>query len=551
MIKKITGIIVSTLLALSAAQAETRGLSDGEWREDINAAADHIRATHPDPFRDMSSAEFDQYITALIDDLPQLGDKDVGLRLAALVASLKDGHSRLSLPREHPELSFMQGHTGPDAAPNDALFFSTLPFRFYLFDDGLYIVEAANGFEHYIGAKILKIGAVDVSEAVTRVTPILFAENEMGEKLLAADRLALPQVLKHFNIIDDPARVPLTIEQYGETKDIIVAPLGAGAELEISKATTAPAIFSEIEGGARKIHHRVRGERAWYIRIDEIEAFPDYILADFMEEALAAASSARARRIILDLRRNQGGTASFKAAVINSLAQSRYNEFGKTYVLIGRETFSAATMLVNDFEQYTNAVLVGEGSAGRPSHYGDPKKLVLPNSGLTLRVSTIYWQSWLAGDFREFVETHVDAPPGATEFFAGRDGAIDAALGYTPPRGGIAAQMAELFDKGKLQSGIVRFLGWLNTPVREGHDAAADLVAAGYRYLDAGALRKGRFMMVMARDFYGANADAHAGLGHALELNGDAEAAMRHYEDALTLEPDNAVALAGLMRLGE
>lgn len=268
-----------------------------------------------------------------------------------------------------------------------------------------------------------------------------------------------------------------------------------------------------------------------------------------MHDALAQAQRARVQRVIVDLRRNQGGTSSFKAAIINSLSQSAYNDFGETYVLIGRETFSAATMLVNDFEQYTNAILVGEGSAGRPSHYGDPKKLRLPNSGLTLRVSTIYWQSWLAGDFRGFVEPHIDAAPKAADYFAGRDGAIHAALGYTPPRGGIAAQMAELFDKEKLQSGLVRFLGWLNAPASAGHDAAADLVARGNRYLDDGALKKGHFMMVMAREYYGAHADAHAGLGRAMELNGDEEAATRGYEDALKLDAGNAVALEGLARL--
>lgn len=548
MIKIFAGVIVSAAMFISVAQAETRELSDDQWREDIDAAAEHIRDTHPDPFRDMTAAEFDQKFTALIDDLPQLDDKDIGLRLAAIVASLKDGHSRLSLPREHPELSFLQGHTGPDAAVDNALIFSTLPFRYYLFDDGLYIVEAAKGFDHYIGAKVLKIGAVDASEAVTRVTPILFAENEMGVNLLAADRLALPHVLEHFGLIDNQASIPLTIEQQGEAREFYFAPLAADADLEIAKAA-APAIFSEIEGGAKKIHTRVPGARAWYIRIDEIEASPDHILSDFMHDALAQAQRARVQRIIIDLRRNQGGTASFKAAIINALAQSRYNEFGKTFVLIGRETFSAATMLVNDFEQFTNAVLVGEGSAGRPSHYGDPKKLKLPNSGLTLRVSTIYWQSWLAGDFRGFVEPHVDASPRAADYFAGRDGAVDAALAYTPPRG-IAAQMAELFDKDKLQSGIVRFLGWLNAPASAGHDAAADLVARGGRYLDDRALKKGRFMMVMAREYYGSNAGAHAGLGRALELNGDGEAATDSYKQALTLDPENAVALAGLARLG-
>ena len=550
MMKSLASTIASAILVLSMENAAARNIDDAAWREDITAAADHIVANHPAPFHNVSKEEFDHQVATLIAETPQLEDKDIALRLAAIVASLADGHSRLSLPREHPELSFLQGHTGPDAAPNEALFFSTLPFRFFLFEEGLHIVEATVEYEEYIGAKVIKIGEMAVEDAVERVTPILFAENEMGVKLLAADRLALPQVLRHFGIVDDEDRISLTLEQGGETKVINVAPLGAEDLLNIVSAEVRPAIFSPIASGVKKIHHRIPGERAWYIRVDEIEAFPELILADFMAEALRAAKRARAQRVILDLRRNQGGTSSFNPAIINSLAQSDFNAVGKLYVLVGRETFSAATMLVNSFEQYANAVLVGEPSAGRPSHYGDPRRLVLPNSGLTLRSSTLYWQSWLAGDFRDYVDTHVDAAPMAIDYFNGEDAAIEAALSYEAPKG-VANQMAALFDQGKMQSGLLRFLGWLNAPTKDGHDAVADLVAHGHRYFDEGELRKGRFMMVMARDYYGGNADAHAGLGRSMELHDEPELAKARYEHALTLDPDNAVALAGLARLAE
>ncbi|MHA7873413.1 MAG: tetratricopeptide repeat protein, partial [Hyphococcus sp.] len=298
----------------------------------------------------------------------------------------------------------------------------------------------------------------------------------------------------------------------------------------------------------KKWHARVPGERAWYVKIDEIEAFPDYHLSDFMADALRAARRARAEKLLLDIRDNHGGSASFNAAVVNALSQSEYNKYGRLFVLTGRETFSAASMLMSSLERYTNAVFVGEPSGARPSHFGDPKKIQLPNSGLTLRVSTLAWRSWLAGDFRAYIETHIDAPPTATAYFAGRDPAIEAALAYAPPANA-AAEMAELFDKNKIQAGVVRFLAWLNAPVDGTHDAVADLLAIGHHYLDAGELRLGRFMMVMARDYYPANADARAGLGRALELNGDAESARRRYEEALEIDSNNDAAKRGLARL--
>ena len=49
-------------------------------------------------------------------------------------------------------------------------------------------------------------------------------------------------------------------------------------------------------------------------------------------------------------------------------------------------------MFTLDLEKHTNAIFVGEPAGARPNHYGDSRKIRLPNSGLTLRVSTLYWQ---------------------------------------------------------------------------------------------------------------------------------------------------------------
>ena len=43
-------------------------------------------------------------------------------------------------------------------------------------------------------------------------------------------------------------------------------------------------------------------------------------------------------------------------------------------------------------ERWTPATFVGEPTGDPPNGYGDPKRTVLPNSGLTVQVSTLYWQ---------------------------------------------------------------------------------------------------------------------------------------------------------------
>ena len=55
-------------------------------------------AAHPEPFRKTSKAALNQAADALAAELPTLKDYQVVARMAALVAMLGDGHSRLRLP---------------------------------------------------------------------------------------------------------------------------------------------------------------------------------------------------------------------------------------------------------------------------------------------------------------------------------------------------------------------------------------------------------------------------------------------------------------------
>ena len=63
----------------------------------------------------------------------------------------------------------------------------------------------------------------------------------------------------------------------------------------------------------------------------------------------------------------------------------------KLFTIIGRSTWSATQFLVNEMEKYTNTLFVGEPTGGKVNSYGDSRKIILPNSGITVRVSTLWW----------------------------------------------------------------------------------------------------------------------------------------------------------------
>ncbi len=61
------------------------------------------------------------------------------------------------------------------------------------------------------------------------------------------------------------------------------------------------------------------------------------------------------------------------------------------YVLIGRETFSSATLNALDFKEMTDAVFVGEDTKEKPNHYGEIRGPTLPNTRLKVGYSTEYF----------------------------------------------------------------------------------------------------------------------------------------------------------------
>lgn len=540
--------LVCVPLGANAAPS-ARVLSDAEWRADIGEVVQTIATRHPRPFAKVKEAEFRAMAAGLVDDVPKLSDHQVQVRLAQLVARIQDGHTRISIPRQHPNLGVLQGHIGTAPPKHDALNFADLPVRFELFDDGVFIVGATPGHERLIGAQVLKVCQRPVMEAVSTVRSTIAADNESGARLIVPDRLSMPELLQILGVCDRSDAMPLTVRlRTGEEATVGLQTLGAESVPLKMFDGAGSAVFGQTATGEAKSWQILRNRSALIVRIREIEEFPDEPLSDFWHSALNAARRAGIGRIILDIRHNQGGSAQFNPAIVRALLASDYNHFGRLYVLIGRQTFSAAQMLVNELEQYAEAMFVGEATGSGPSHFGDPVRTVLKNSGLTLRTSTIEWRSWLAGEFRTETQPHLDAPYLGSDFFSGRDAALDAALGFEPQKT-VARQVEQLFRTKKTQAAILRFITHFADPTRAKREAPASFVDRGKALIADGFAREGYFMMVLVSDYFPNKAEAHLGLAEVLEQRGEIDAARRRYERVLKIDPGNAAAKAALERL--
>ncbi len=62
-----------------------------------------------------------------------------------------------------------------------------------------------------------------------------------------------------------------------------------------------------------------------------------------------------------------------KTLVMALIQSEELNQYGRTFVLTGIRTFSAAQFLVSNLEQYTRALFVGEPTSSHPDHIGIQK----------------------------------------------------------------------------------------------------------------------------------------------------------------------------------
>src|SRR5438067_3855463 len=194
----------SALLCLAFA-AEGGGATL-DWNADLDTLQREVPKLHANAFHATTKESFDAAIAKLRSTAPNLPPHIVIAQIGRIVASLGDGHTRLTLPVD-PNAGFFTGHT-PTSLPSDpALRFRHLPVRFTWLADGLFITSAAN--RELIGKKVTRIGSMSVEDALKAIAPFAWGDNEGMRRLIAADLFAIPEMLHAAGIAPSADRVAI------------------------------------------------------------------------------------------------------------------------------------------------------------------------------------------------------------------------------------------------------------------------------------------------------------------------------------------------------
>jgi tetratricopeptide (TPR) repeat protein len=516
------------------------------WREDLRYLAQEMPRQHRNLFHTMTREQFDAAVARLDSRIPTLARHQIIVEMERIVAMVGDGHTNIS-PTRDPKIGFR-----------------ALPIKLYLFKDGLFIRSATRENAGLAGARVVKIGRATADEAYQAARDLVGRDNEMDAKFFAPQLLAMPEVLHSLGLSDSADAARFTIEQDGKQREVTLSPYGPAEMMPAdtdftwinrpdwvdARATSDTATtLIWLKDPADKFWFKfLPASKTLYVQFNQVGNKDTETIEAFAERLTALIRPGLVDRLVLDLRLNRGGNGALNRPLLRALIGSRLDQRGKFFTLIGRSTFSAAQFLINDLERLSNTIFIGEPSGGKANSYGDSRKITLPNSGITVRVSTLWWQED-ERDHRPWTAPEIAAELTAAEYRNGIDPVLAGALNFGP-RKTLTEILSEALNADP-STVVKRFSEWRADPANAYVETEEALNGLGYSLVTAKRLEQALQIFKLNVVANPESANAYDSLGEAYASAGNRELAILNYEKALALDPKSSSAAEALRKLRE
>jgi hypothetical protein len=507
------------------------------WREDLHYMAEQMPLLHNNLFHTMTREQFDGAVKKLYDRIPTLARHQIIVEMARIVAMTDDGHTNLRLAHD-PEVRF-----------------HTLPINLYFFKDELFVRTANSEYAELVGARIVRIGNVPIGEAAARVRNLIGRDNEMGVKSYAPYFLVKPEILHALEITNSLENVQFTVEKDGKQQIVSVKPTSSTEVKELKHTDTSwlnepgwgdmrdktpaptPLWLKDINN--KFWFEFLPDSKILYVQINELENKKEETLAAFSKRLFEFIGAKPVKKLVLDLRLNRGGNGELRRPfLLDTIKSDKINQKGKLFAIIGRSTWSASQFLVDDLEKYTNTVLVGEPTASKGNHYGDSRKITLPNSRITVRVSVYYWQHWSPWDTRRWTSPHLTAELTPEDYRLNNDPALKTILNYVPKKS-LTERLFEALSEGGVDLAVKRFREFMSEPINRYAQTEQPLLEAGQRLLNEKKPEQAALLFQLNVEKNPHSFRAYFALGEAYLRAGKKELATTNFEKSLQINPKN------------
>ena len=310
-----------------------------------------------------------------------------------------------------------------------------LPIECYWFEDGIYLLETDKAYEPLLGKKLTAINKVPIEVVIDSLSTLLVPDNPSVMKNQIPRMLTWFQVLEYFGFVSGKELSLTVTGSSGEAvSESIYLPVELGEMLAVHP-TTLPLGWQDQQAFFRDQY--IEEEHLYYIQYNRCwsrEAEEDYgsgasalfmpSFKEFEKEVYPVLKKKKIDKLVFDIRYNKGGYAGQGTEFIRKIYKSLPKNHGEIFVLVGRTTNASAIINVIDFMNTAQVILVGEETSGKPNHFGEVNRFVLPESRLIVSYPTRYFS--LMDEDLPTLHPNLHTPLGFGQYMKGIDPAMEA-----------------------------------------------------------------------------------------------------------------------------
>jgi len=408
-------LLIFALVKFASCQGQDRIKG---WEADLDFYAQQVKQQHYVYREKILPAAFNEQSERLRKQIPAISDQQILLEFERLAATLGDGHTYV-LP---------WGATRVAARG--------LPFRFYLFSDGLFIIDAPEGFRDFIGSRVIKFGDVTAEDAVSQIGNYISKDNEMGATWIGPVFLSFQGALEAIGACTEKDRINLTLANQKTGKStqwfsfVPIPPMHGIPKLVPPRTTKIPPplYLSNVEKAYWVESIKTKQGTQLYLQFNQVIDDPTESLAEFSKRLADSILIIHPKLIVVDVRHNNGGNADLLNPLLAVLSGFRKNNPSAKLVFItGRNTFSACQIFISRADTLVRPIFAGERSSSKPNFVGEENNLMLPYSGAICSISNRYHET-IPGDKREWIEVEMPVALSSKSYFANVDPVLDKVL---------------------------------------------------------------------------------------------------------------------------
>ncbi|AKS41871.1 S41 family peptidase [Wenzhouxiangella marina] len=309
---RITALLLCLLTSLVVADTRENLLGPDELRADFEQLRSELYASHIDAFADRSRAELDRHFRTLLPELAQAMPREqAALIFQRWVAFGNVAHARV----EDAGLAFVQ-HINAGGG--------LLPFDIRVQDGEFYISETYPGGEALrVGDRMVEIDGRSISEFRAALHEELSADNAyLANTLIELD---FPRVA--WQRLGSLSSVPMKIERQGESIEVEIESRPLDSREAAADPDRLRLSWSRRDAGMQSCRTAYLRPGPFYNPDGEMwdtsafRSFIDEAFADFIEQG--------AERLVIDLRNNPGGDASFSDHLLAWIADEPFRFYSR------------------------------------------------------------------------------------------------------------------------------------------------------------------------------------------------------------------------------